>query len=165
MAYWPVADDWEAVVAAPFESDATSQFELLTDIRARWNAEADPDEFYYGMFAEPWSGGRGAAYRPGRVAVSELSAFNTIPHEFGHNLNLRHPPGCEATNPDRRYPYLDGGLGDVPGWDSHWRHLVSSEDESYADAMSYCGSQQFVSDSVLRCMQPGCPAFAPLNSA
>ncbi|MCY4598619.1 MAG: DUF5719 family protein [Acidobacteria bacterium] len=144
-AFWPVADDFQAVVAAPLETDAASQYELLTDIRARWNAEADPDEFYYGIFAQPWPSGRGISYAPGRVAVSEFSEFNTIPHEFGHNLDLQHPPGCDASRPDLRYPYPDGALGDVPGWDPNWRHLVSSEDTSYADVMSYCGSQQFVS--------------------
>ena len=171
-AYWPIADDYEAAVAAPFESNASSLFRLLNSLRARWNAEADPDEFYLGVFAEPWSSGLGIAYRPGRVAVSEFSESNTIPHELGHNLNLRHPPGCEATSPDSRYPYPNGGLGDVPGWDPLWLHQVSSEDESYADVMSYCGNLKFVSDyhyrkasDYLRTRVPPRPAAASLLPA
>ena len=145
-AYWPVADDFEATIGAPLETDAANQYVLLDEVRALWNAEADADEFYYGIFSEPWTGGRGVAFRPGRVAVSELSELNTIPHEFGHNLNLRHPPGCGVRVPDRRYPYRDGALGPRPGWDVNWRRVVSAEDEAYADVMSYCGRYRFVSD-------------------
>ena len=145
-AFWPVADDFEALVGEPLETVAANQYELLAEVRARWNAEADEDEFYYGIFSEPWTGGRGVAYRPGRVAVSELSEFNTIPHEFGHNLNLRHPPGCDVRFPDRRYPYPNGQLGPHSGWDANWRRVVSQDDEAYADVMSYCGRYRFVSD-------------------
>ena len=145
-ALWPIAGDFEATLAAPLESEAANQYQLLNEVRALWNAEADPDEFYYGIFTEPWTGGRGVAYRPGRVAVSEFTEFNTIPHEFGHNQDLRHPPGCGVSYPNRRYPYPDGGLGPHPGWDANWRRLVTDEDESYADVMSFCGTQQFVSD-------------------
>ncbi len=145
-ALWPVADDFEAIVGPALESDAANQYELLAEVRALWNAEADPDEFYYGIFAQPWTGGRGVAYRPGRVAVSEWSEFDTIPHEFGHNLDLRHPPGCGVRYPNRRYPYPDGGLGPNPVWDANWRRPVTADDTQYADVMSYCGSQQLVSD-------------------
>ena len=145
-ALWPIAGDFEATLAAPLESEAANQYVLLNEVRALWNAEADPDEFYYGVFAESWAGGRGVAYRPGRVAVSEFTEFNTIPHEFGHNQGLRHPPGCGVSYPNRRYPYPDGGLGPHPGWDANWRRLVTDEDEAYADVMSYCGTLQFVSE-------------------
>ena len=145
-AYWPVADDIDAIVAPALESDASNQYELLQEVLAMWNAEADPDEFYFGIFAQPWTGGRGVAYRPGRVAVSEFSEFNTIPHEFGHNLNLRHPPGCEARHTDRRYPYPDGRLGPLPVWDAVWHRAVSGDDPAYADVMSYCGSHRLISD-------------------
>ena len=145
-ALWPIAGDFEATLAAPLESEAANQYQLLNEVRALWNAKADPDEFYYGVYAEPWTGGRGVAYRPGRVAVSEFTEFNTIPHEFGHNQDLRHPPGCGVAYPNRRYPYPDGGLGPLPGWDANWRRLITDDDEAYADVMSYCGTLQFVSD-------------------
>ncbi len=145
-AYWPVADDIDTTVAPALESHASNQYELLQEVRAMWNAEADPDEFYIGIFAQPWTGGRGVAYRPGRVAVSELSEFNTIPHEFGHNLNLRHPPGCEARSADRNYPYPDGQLGPLPVWDAVWHRAVAGDDPAYADVMSYCGSHRLISD-------------------
>ena len=145
-ALWPIPDDFEVTIAPPFETAAANQFELLADLRALWNAEADPDEFYFGIFDQPWTAGRGVAYRPGRVAVSEFSEFNTVPHEFGHNLDLRHTPGCGVLGPDWKYPYRNGGLGGMPGWDLNWRHRVSGEDDTYADIMSYCGVRQFVSD-------------------
>jgi len=139
-AYWPVADDIDATVSPAFESDASNQYELLQEARAMWNAEADPYEFHYGIFAQPWTGGRGAAYRPGRVAVSGFPEYNTIPHEFGHNLNLRHPPGCEAGSIDRNCPYPDGQPGPLPVWDAVWHRALSGDDPTYADVMSYAAA-------------------------
>lgn len=72
----------------------------------------------------------------GRVAVSEFSEFNMIPHEFGHNLNLRHPPGCDARSADRTYPYPDGQLGPLRVWDAVWHRAVSGDDPTYGDVMS-----------------------------
>ena len=149
----PIADDFDAVVRSPIQSDASGKFELLDEVQALWNAEADPDEFYHGVFVGSWSGdgeaaalGGGVAIQPGRVAVSELSVHSTIPHELGHNLSLRHPPGCGANLVDESYPYPNGGLGPNPGWDMNWRRFVSSADEGSADVMSACGRQFLVSD-------------------
>ena len=77
--------------------------------------------------------------------MSTLSSPRTIAHEFGHNLSLRHPPGCGATNVDPSYPYANGALGPVAGWDVNWRRYVSGDDAGYADVMSYCGRYEFIS--------------------
>ena len=44
----------------------------LRSANRRWRVHSgravagpDPDEFYCGIFAQPWTGGRGVAYRPG----------------------------------------------------------------------------------------------------
>ena len=149
----PIADDFEAAVRAPLTSGASGKFELLDEIRALWNAEADADEFYHGVFRAPWPGdgvtgalGGGVADQTGRVGVSQVSAHRVIPHELGHNLNLRHTPGCGAGGVDDAYPYADGGLGPNPGWELNWRRFVSSDHEGYADVMSSCRRDSFVSD-------------------
>ena len=152
-AYWPIGDDFEAQIGSPVESDAEDKFDLLDEVTALWNAEADPDEFYHGVFNFPWPAsmdfegrGGGVAVRPGRVAVSEISVHNVIPHELGHNLSLQHTPGCGAGSIDENYPYPDGALGLSPGWDLNWRRLISRDDSGYKDVMSYCRRHSFVSD-------------------
>ena len=153
-ALWPIADDFEAVVRSPLITDAEDIANLSTEIRALWNAEADADEFYHGIYVPPWPGEAersrrvgGIASQGGRTAVSENSTHDVIPHEFGHNLSLLHTPGCGALWFDRNYPYRNGGLGRAPGWDVNWRHFVSGEDDAHTDIMSGCGSgPSFVSD-------------------
>ena len=149
----PFADEFEAMVSAPVTSEASGKYELFDEIRALWNAEADADEFYHGVFRFPWPGegehkalGGGVAEFLGRVAVSEVSAHYVIPHELGHNLGLRHAPGCDAVVVDDLYPYPDGGLGPNPGWDLNWRRLVSRDDAGYTDVMSICRELSFISD-------------------
>ena len=152
-AFLPIAEDYEVEIAAPVESGATSLPQLLDEIRARWNIEAGLNDYYHGVFLFPWPGSSqsgllrtaGIAATPGNVAVSTLSSPGTIAHEFGHNLSLRHPPGCGATNADSSYPYADGALGPVPGWDVNWRRFVSGDDAGYTDVMSYCGRYEFIS--------------------
>ena len=152
-AYLPIADDYEAQVAPARESDARNLDRLLDDVLAIWNAEADAHEYYHGVFLWPWLGssGRnartaGIAVLSGNVAVSVLAPSVVVPHEFGHNLGLSHTPGCSAQKADLVYPYRDGGLGALAGWDVQWRRFVSNEDAGHTDLMSYCGRYEFVSD-------------------
>ena len=152
-AYLPIADDYEVQVAPAHESRARDLEELLDEVLAIWNAEGDADEYYHGVFLWPWLGGSissprtaGIALLNGNAAVSVLAPSRVVPHEFGHNLGLRHPPGCTAQRVDSTYPYRDGGLGPVAGWDVQWRRFVSNDDESHTDLMSYCGRYEFVSD-------------------
>ncbi len=151
-AYLPIADDYEVEVAPARQSNATNLDELIDEIRAIWNAEGDRDEYYHGVYAGPWLGASARLSRTagiaevfGNVAVSAIAPSNVIPHEFGHNLGLRHTPGCGATRVDATYPYQDGALGPVAGWDLQWRRFVSNADEDHTDLMSYCGRYEFVS--------------------
>ena len=151
-AYLPIADDYEVEIAPPRESNATDLDQLIDEIRAIWNTEGDRDEYYHGVYAWPWLGGGdglartgGIAELFGNVAVSAIAPSNVIPHEFGHNLGLRHTPGCSAANVDPGYPYRDGALGPVAGWDEQWRRFVSNADAHHTDIMSYCGRYEFVS--------------------
>ena len=153
LAYLPISDDYQATIAWPRQSNAANKFDLLDEVTALWNAEADADEFYHGIYVGPWPGTAsrsarvgGVANRPGRIGVSELSPHSTIPHEIGHNLNLQHPPGCDAEKVDHDYPYPDGHLGPEPGWDVNWRRFASDADERITDVMSYCGNEHLISD-------------------
>ena len=137
----PIADDYQATIGSALQLDALDKFELLDEVRALWNTEADPDEFYHGVFNVPRPGtddrGIEGGVASGHTAVSEISIHGTIPHEFGHNLSLGHPPGCGVKSFDLNYPYPEGGLGPDPGWDINWRRYVSRDDEG-KDIMSYC---------------------------
>ncbi|MXY91011.1 MAG: hypothetical protein F4Y89_10810 [Gammaproteobacteria bacterium] len=142
-AYYPISGNYIAEVGPAVELDSTSTGPMLARVRELWNLEAEPDEFYHGISYSP-IGGRAAL--PGRVAISGASIFGTIPHEFGHNLNLRHPPGCDAAGPDHDYPYPEGQLGPDRGWDHNWFRFVSGEIDRFGDVMSYCTEIDFISD-------------------
>ena len=151
--YLPVADDYRASVASPIQSDAATVPDLLQEILAIWNAEADRGEYYHGVFTWPWpgtesrfSGTGGIAQVSGNVAVSTHSIHHIVAHEIGHNFSLRHTPGCDAVRTDSGYPYLNGGLGPHEGWEARWRRIVQGDEEDYADLMSYCARHKFVSD-------------------
>ena len=153
LAYLPISDDFQATVGWPRQSDAFDRFELLDEVRALWNTEADADEFYHGIYVRPWPGNAswedrigGVAAQAGQVAVSTVSPHYLIPHEFGHNFDLNHPAGCGAGNVDEDYPYPEGRLGPEPGWDVNWRRFVSQFDERITDVMSYCGDEHLISD-------------------
>ena len=152
-AFLPIADNFQAVIGSPLQSDAADKFELLNEVRALWNANADPDEFYHGIFHSPWTGSGhyadrigGVASQPGQVGVSEISLHDIIPHELGHNLSLQHTPGCNADSVDADYPHTDGALGPGAGWDVNWRRLIDGNNSDATDVMSYCGDEHFISD-------------------
>ena len=143
-AYLPIRDDYQARLGAPLVSDTADRSELLNEVLALWNAEADPDEFYHGVGSRNLGGGR--AVTGGRVGVSAISPPDIIPHEIGHNFGLLHTPGCSAGLVDPAYPYPNGALGSVRGWDVNWRQFVSKGDEGNVDVMSYCGNNKYISD-------------------
>lgn len=143
-AFLPIADDFEARIGPMLELQPNNDpfYDPLIEIFELWNLEANPDEFYHGISTEPVGG---VALLAGPVAMSELSIDLIIPHEFGHNLNLQHTPGCFADLADLGYPYPDGRLGPDRGWDVNWRRFISM-DSRFTDVMSYCGESKFISD-------------------
>ncbi len=142
-AYFPISGDYETKIAPAIELDSSSTGEMLAEVRKLWNLEGDVGEFYHGITMQP-IGGRAAL--SGWVALSQAATYSTIPHEFGHNMSLRHPPGCNAAGPDHDYPYRDGKLGPFRGWDHNWHRFVSGEMERFGDVMSYCTEIDFISD-------------------
>ena len=113
------------------------------------------NEYYHGILAWPASryprswGFTGIAYIGGWAALSlsHISGVyrgdgpfgSTLAHELGHNLSLRHAPGCGAGGPDPDYPYTDAYTG-VWGVDfstgGDFGRLISPA--RYRDFMSYC---------------------------
>ena len=91
------------------------------------------DDYYLGVIP---AGGRAATGR--RYVVSGLRE-ETIAHELGHAMSLRHAP-CgdpvrgDPANPDPWYPYTDGTIG-TWGYNFRTDSLVSPET---FDLMGYC---------------------------
>lgn len=113
------------------------------------------NEYYHGILAWPASrypggwGFTGIAYIGGWAALtlSHIGGVyrgdgpfgSTLAHELGHNLTLRHAPGCGAGGPDPNYPY-DQAFTGVWGVDfstgGDFGRLINPA--RYRDFMSYC---------------------------
>ena len=92
----------------------------------------------------------GYAFLGGHVSVGAAvdggCTRNITVHEVGHSLNLRHPrDGCGADNADEDYPYDHSGIGPRRGWFFSAGRFVNPDD-GFADTMSYCGPDFFISD-------------------
>ena len=141
------------------------------------------NEYYHGILAWPASrypfswGFAGIAYIGGWAALtlSHVEGVyrgdgpfgSTLAHELGHNLTLRHAPGCGAGGPDPDYPYPDAYTG-VWGVDfstgGDFGRLISPA--RYRDFMSYCDPPwtsdfSFAKALEYRMQLPPPPAAAP----
>ena len=129
---------------------------LLDEIHLlRFIETGGTNEYYHGILAWPASrypfswGFSGVAYIGGwaGLTLSHVAGVyrgdgpfgSTLAHELGHNLTLRHAPGCGAGGPDPDYPYIDAYTG-VWGVDfstgGDFGRLISPA--RYRDFMSYC---------------------------
>ena len=127
--------------------------ELLSEIQLLRHTEAGgTDQYYHGLLSFPnfrgpgWGFGGIAANIPAYTALT-ISHYTdgrfrgnrfgeTFAHELGHDVNLRHSPGCGAGGPDRDYPH-EGGIIGVWGFDVA---LPGSglKKPGIFDYMSYC---------------------------
>ena len=131
-------------------------FGLLDEIHLlRFIEAGGTNEYYHGILAWPASryfrswGFGGVAYIGGwaGLTLSHIEGVyrgdgpfgSTLAHELGHNLTLRHAPGCGAGGPDPNYPYDEAYTG-VWGVDfstgGDFGRLISPA--RYRDFMSYC---------------------------
>ena len=149
----PIADDFEARMGPSIEIKSSNDKigRMFRAVSNLWNVEGETGEFYHGI-AQKIRGGAGA--NPGQVAVSQLDISGTIPHEFGHNLSLGHPPGCgvktTSASADNNYPYPNGLLGLKPIWNRFWRMFVwdgvlknNIYNVQFTDVMSYCATENY----------------------
>jgi hypothetical protein len=81
----------------------------------------------------PNSGTAGIGFTPGKAALS-LMYSNTVAHELGHNLSLKHID-CGAPRFDTAYPHPEAITGSW-GYDMFEKVLLPP---THKDFMSYCG--------------------------
>ena len=77
----------------------------------------------------------GIAEQGGRTAFADLNP-ETIAHELGHNMSLKHAPCGGTTDVDHAYPHSDGTIGD---WGYDFRDGGRLIPPQSFDLMSYCG--------------------------
>ena len=98
--------------------------------------------YYYGVVSRNLLGVAGIANIGYPVSVgSDVDYVHT--HEVGHTMNLYHAPCGGAGGPDPEYPYENGSIG-VWGYDLAEGVLL--DPERYADVMSYCFDNIWISD-------------------
>ena len=97
--------------------------------------------YYKGLMSGKINGPGGLAIRPGRSSFSQPHG-QTLAHELGHNMSLRHAPCGGALGPDPAFPHSDGSIG-AWGYDFRAGALV---DPSTPDLMGYCGPGDWISD-------------------
>ena len=150
--FFHIFDDYDATTGEVFGFDGGwDQHDATLALLHQWEAEADVDEYWHGVYKYPRDGSScGYAFtgRPMSIAagVDDGCAPNSNAHEVGHSLSLRHPrDGCGAANADQGFPYDNAGIGPRRGWLLSASRFVNPDD-GFADTMSYCGPEYYISD-------------------
>jgi hypothetical protein len=117
---------------------------------------------YFGFIPKRTSGLAGVGYRPGNAAVgfdlpsNPTAVRETMVHEIGHNLSLRHAPCGDPSSPDPNYPYPNAAMGAgsrfIWGFDATVSRFIDPTPSTTHDVMSYCSGNWF-SDYNYRLMQ------------
>lgn len=128
----PIAT-FDVTAHEPVVTTSDEAYELLLETRVIRATEGGTG-YYMGMKSEVTGPVIGVAYVSGRDSFS-LPRPNTIAHELGHNLSLRHAPCGGPANVDGSYPYGDGSVGSW-GYDFRLGGVVIRP--STPDLMSYC---------------------------
>ena len=139
----PVAD----LVVTAHPSVLTSSdnaHDLLSETEAIRVMEGASGHYLGMMTAGSIDGSQGTAYL-GEWSSFSIAHSSVIAHELGHNLGLRHPPGCEAENTDPSFPYPGGRIG---VWGYNFRGHGGLVSPRRHDLMSYCRHQgrEWISD-------------------
>jgi hypothetical protein len=153
------------VTAVPTTSDEWSAAfsSILGEVDDLHLLENAPSRtLYFGFIPKRTSGLAGVGFRPGNAAVgwdlpsNPTAVRETMVHEIGHNLSLRHAPCGGATSPDPNYPYADAAMGAgnrfIWGYDATANRFIDPTPTSVHDVMSYCSGNWF-SDYNYRLMQ------------
>ena len=116
----------------PVVTNSNNAFSMLEQTGAIRAAEGGTG-YFMGTMSGPVTGAGGLAWVPGWSSFS-IPDSSVMAHELGHNLSLRHAPGCRAGRPDISFPQSDGTIG-TWGYDFLTGTLV---EPSVHDLMSYC---------------------------
>ena len=119
---------------------SAGQVALLGELEALRTSEGG-NGYYYGVadMSGATAGGRGQL--PGWVGMGQASA-NTLAHEVGHNVSLRHAPCGGPGGVDPAFPNGDGGIG---YWGYDFRHGTTLSPDRSKDIMSYCRTSPWIS--------------------
>ena len=109
-----------------------------------WIEESGPGEYYHGLSFrinedDPSGSGAIRGYTSAQLVSAQTDMVvgrRTLVHEIGHNLSLKHAPGCDAGSVDPDFPYETNLIEDEKGW-RMWEKLFLDEGEAY-DFMGYC---------------------------
>jgi hypothetical protein len=123
----------------------------IDDLHALENAPVT--SYYYGFLPKRNFGLAGLAYRPGNAGVGfdvptrPVAVLETLTHELGHNLSLRHAPCGGPANPDAQYPYANAQLGAgsryIWGYNASTKTFIDPRSTTRHDIMSYCTGDTF----------------------
>jgi len=146
------ADEWSAAFSRILGE--------IDDLHLLENASSRT--LYFGFVPKRGPGISGVGYRPGNAAVgfdlpsSPSAVRETMVHEIGHNLSLRHAPCGNPSSPDPNYPYANAAMGAgnrfIWGYDAIANRFIDPTPGTVHDVMSYCSGNWF-SDYNYRLMQ------------
>lgn len=134
-------DVHEGIVTTADLTTGSGWGELLAELLLLRTAEGSRGYYYGAVVPTAGSRWRGLGTIGYPVAVGAADP-ETLAHELGHNMSLRHAPCGGTGGADEDYPY-EGGILGVWGYDVHARRLVHPF--LYKDVMGYC-SPNWVSD-------------------
>ncbi|MGQ5524011.1 IPT/TIG domain-containing protein [Chitinimonas sp. PSY-7] len=139
----------EFLINGGFDWDNT--LDKLTTLR-----EAEGNERnYYGLVPDAdfpgGTAGLGWVTSPGEggsrasIGLDTRSSghLKTMVHELGHNMGRPHAPCGGAADPDKKFPYSEGGLGDAIIYDNVAGVIAQIEPNKAKDIMGYCGGEWF----------------------
>jgi hypothetical protein len=132
---------------------STAYSKLLAEIDALHVLENAPStSYYYGSLPKRTYGLAGKGYVPGNAAVgfdvsNPIAVLETLTHELGHNLSLRHAPCGNVAGADAQYPYANAQLGAagryIWGYNAPNTVFIDPRITTRHDIMSYCDGDTF----------------------
>ena len=120
---------------------SSGQVALLGELQALRTSEGGTG-YYYGVADMSGASAGGRGQLPGWIGMGQASP-NTLAHEVGHNLSLRHAPCGGPEGIDPAYPYRDGGIG---YWGYDFRFGSALSPDRSKDIMTYCRTSPWISD-------------------
>ncbi len=120
---------------------SSGQVALLGELEALRTSEGGTG-YYYGVADMTGASAGGRGQLPGWIGMGQPSS-NTLAHEVGHNVSLRHAPCGGPEGVDPAYPYNDGGIG---YWGYDFRFGSAMSPDRSKDIMTYCRTSPWISD-------------------